>query len=97
MCKVTCRGISGRVYECCNDYGKECPQPTAETQRVLEACDDVDNAVNALSVAAADENREPWMRENLIFAKYMDVQQTIAELTQAVIAYNEPDDGGEPN
>lgn len=91
MCQMNGLIESG---ECCED-GPPCP-PTVECEIVGEACDDVIAAVNSLREAVNEEDSEVLMREDLILHKYIDVQQAIATLTQAVIEYTEPDAGMEP-
>ncbi len=80
--------------ECCEN-GPPCP-PTVECQIVSEACDDVIAAINYLRKVVDEEDSEVRHRAGLIIREYVNVQQAIAELTQAVVMYTEPDAGMEP-
>ncbi len=74
---------------------------TVEAQVVDEVCDDVIAAVNRLREVVAEQDTAPiedrsdplMEMEHTINGAYMYVQQAIAELTGAVVAYTEPDAG----
>ena len=66
-----------------------------EGDEVREACDDVITAAcrlkDIIDVSPDDDNEY-----HDVAAKYIYVMGAVADLTKAVVAYMEPDDGGEP-
>ena len=67
-----------------------------EGDEVREACDDVITAACRLK-DIIDVSPDDVDEAYVVTCKYLDVMSNIADLTQAVLVYNEPDDGGEPN
>ncbi len=67
-----------------------------EGNEVREACSDVITAVcrlkDIIDVSPDDANEE-----HEVASKYIDALLAVADLTQAVVAYMEPDAGMEPN
>ncbi len=66
-----------------------------EGDEVRDACHEVITAVcrlkDIIDVSPDDDDEE-----HQVTRKFLDVIGAIADLTKAVVAYNEPDDGGEP-
>jgi hypothetical protein len=69
---------------------------TVECLVVGEACDDVISAVNLLREVVAENVFDDPDTAQAVNAMYLYVHQAIAELTQAVVAFTEPDAGMEP-
>ncbi len=67
-----------------------------EGDEVRDACHEVITAVcqlkDIIDVSPDDEGEA-----SRVMGRYIDVQSAMADLTKGVIAYNEPDDGGEPH
>ena len=101
MCKGQDAGALGLHDECCRgDDDQECPL-TVEAEMVAEACEAVVDAATFLAEMVAEHDRQdrmtpPRFSESLLWAKYVDVQSAIGELTRAMIEYTEPDAGMEP-
>lgn len=92
MCKIGREDKNlGLEYECCGDDPDECTFTTVEADMLAEACDAVVDAATFLKAIIGEYEDDDLM----IMAKYMDVQQAIAELTQQLVAYMEPDAGME--
>lgn len=69
--------------------------PSDEGDEVRDACLDVISAVcqlkDIIDVSPDDDDEEQQVN-----SKFISVVSSVADLTKAVIAYNEPFDGGEP-
>jgi hypothetical protein len=95
MCQV-----SGLIdgEECCTHDG-ECSL-TVEAEMMQEACTDVADAAKRLSEIVVEHDRRDDDLARpctlLLWSTYVDVQQAIATLTQAIVIYSEPDAGMEP-
>lgn len=79
--------------DCCRDAGRDescCDMSTIEGDQVREACDDVIHSLELL------RDLPDTLDDGMLIARYIDVQQVIAELTRIVVEYGEPDAGMEP-
>ena len=66
-----------------------------EGDEVRDACFDVISAVCCLK-DIIDVSPDDDDEEHQVTSKFIYVISALAELTKAVVAYNEPEDGGEP-
>ncbi len=99
MCKLAAGDHILEGDECCADDPDECSITTVEGDMLQEACAAVADAANFLKeiVAEMDRGTRSYTgNDGLLMAKYMDVQQAIAELTQQLVDFMEPDAGMEP-
>ena len=98
MCKINDVGLLGLDDECCGDDPGDCDceWSTVEGDLLKAACDGVTEAANFLKEVLGEYDQrgcDDVGDDLLIMAKYMDLQQAVAEVTQQLVTFMGPDAG----